>query len=637
MKRSILIIISFMLIFAVCLSAFSVAVTAENEKITNEIESILSYKLKACGATSLQSLVDKELVNTAGQTAEWYALALMQYKNGLDFSRYARALETHAINDQYSSVVSQQKFALILKGLGKESEFVNGIVDKSTGRLGIMSYIFGLHLLNNGCRSELYSRQSIAEKIIALSGKEGWSLTGANADVDVTAMAIQALAPLYADSQSIRQAIDRGLDFLSRAQLESGGYVSYGTENPESTAQVIVALCSLGIDPLRDSRFIKNNKTLFDALLMFKKSDGSFSHSLNSQSNNSATVQTLYSLVAIYRLYNNLSSLYIFDNKAPEAPTQNTSVWTTRGDRYNTAEKTTKRSILSPKSTAPAVVSEIKSTQADTTSAETSTEAATLPTATETATAAESRQAQENNISTKPSAAPKPSQTETTLEQTSLFDVESKATNYSEEPTQAILSFENNHDGGKAIKLALCLAIALAAAISCLILVVKNKKSPINFISIIIIALGLILITAVSDIQTREEFKASPLRVNQEQITVSISIDCSLICGEREDIPKDGVIVSQRSISLPREASVFDALTKVCSECNVHFENASSSYKDAYIKGIANIYEFDFSEYSGWMYKVNGEFPSVGCGSYKLSDGDRIEWLYTKMLGEDLK
>ncbi len=37
------------------------------------------------------------------------------------------------------------------------------------------------------------------------------------------------------------------------------------------------------------------------------------------------------------------------------------------------------------------------------------------------------------------------------------------------------------------------------------------------------------------------------------------------------------------------------------------------------------------------MYRVNGEFPDVGCRSYTLSDGDKIEWLYTTNIGKDLE
>ena len=55
-----------------------------------------------------------------------------------------------------------------------------------------------------------------------------------------------------------------------------------------------------------------------------------------------------------------------------------------------------------------------------------------------------------------------------------------------------------------------------------------------------------------------------------------------------------------------------------------------------YIAGINYIYEFDFGDLSGWVYHVNGITPSRNCGEYVLSDGDRIEWLYTCEIGHDL-
>ena len=56
----------------------------------------------------------------------------------------------------------------------------------------------------------------------------------------------------------------------------------------------------------------------------------------------------------------------------------------------------------------------------------------------------------------------------------------------------------------------------------------------------------------------------------------------------------------------------------------------------AYIRGIAYIYELEYGDLSGWIYRVNGESPSVGCGSYILSDGDRIVWHYSLEQGEDI-
>ena len=62
----------------------------------------------------------------------------------------------------------------------------------------------------------------------------------------------------------------------------------------------------------------------------------------------------------------------------------------------------------------------------------------------------------------------------------------------------------------------------------------------------------------------------------------------------------------------------------------------AGSGASVYVKGIGHIYEYDFGPLSGWMYSVNGETPSVGCGSYKPQPGDYIEWRYSLSLGDDL-
>ena len=36
------------------------------------------------------------------------------------------------------------------------------------------------------------------------------------------------------------------------------------------------------------------------------------------------------------------------------------------------------------------------------------------------------------------------------------------------------------------------------------------------------------------------------------------------------------------------------------------------------------------------MYRVNGEFPGVGCSEYRPKDGDVIEWVYSCDLGRDV-
>ena len=68
----------------------------------------------------------------------------------------------------------------------------------------------------------------------------------------------------------------------------------------------------------------------------------------------------------------------------------------------------------------------------------------------------------------------------------------------------------------------------------------------------------------------------------------------------------------------------------------IHLEFVNTPvYNSAYIEGIANIYEFDCGELSGWMYKVNDWFPNYGSSRYQLQDGDTIVYVYSCDLGRD--
>lgn len=147
------------------------------------------------------------------------------------------------------------------------------------------------------------------------------------ADPDITGMTLQALAPYYNDSNypEVKPAVDRALAVLSTLQKENGGYESWGTENPESIVQVLTALCSLGINPTTDQRFIKNGNTILDALKGFyNPADGGFIHSFASdpdnptavagETNGMATQQVAYGLIAYSRLVNGETSLYDYSD-----------------------------------------------------------------------------------------------------------------------------------------------------------------------------------------------------------------------------------------------------------------------------------------------------------------------------------
>lgn len=139
----------------------------------------------------------------------------------------------------------------------------------------------------------------------------GWSLMGGEAEIDVTAMALQALAN-YQDRKDVAEAVEKGLAVLSERQNDQGGYQYNAAESvsSESVSQVIVALAELGI-ALDDSRFVKNGNTLLDALMQFQQADGGFAHLMDGETDLLATEQAFYALVAANRVAQGESSLYL--------------------------------------------------------------------------------------------------------------------------------------------------------------------------------------------------------------------------------------------------------------------------------------------------------------------------------------
>ena len=138
----------------------------------------------------------------------------------------------------------------------------------------------------------------------------GWTLTGGEPDVDITAMTLQALAK-YREQPEVEAAVERGLAVLSSLQEPDGGYTSWGSSNSESVAQVIVALTELGV-PLDDERFVKNGVTVEDALLRFAQESGAFVHVLDGSGGDDgmATEQAFYALAAIHRAKTGKTTLY---------------------------------------------------------------------------------------------------------------------------------------------------------------------------------------------------------------------------------------------------------------------------------------------------------------------------------------
>lgn len=146
------------------------------------------------------------------------------------------------------------------------------------------------------------------------------------------------------------------------------------------------------------------------------------------------------------------------------------------------------------------------------------------------------------------------------------------------------------------------------------------------------------------------EGKPSPIEpenavITDTELTCTLSVRCDTILKNMEKldkekaelVPTDGVIYAEKEVIFYEGESVFNLLLREMKQNKIHMEFVNTPiYNSAYIEGIANLYEFDCGELSGWMYKVNDWFPNYGCSRYQLKEGDKVEWVYTCDLGRDV-
>lgn len=130
-----------------------------------------------------------------------------------------------------------------------------------------------------------------------------------------------------------------------------------------------------------------------------------------------------------------------------------------------------------------------------------------------------------------------------------------------------------------------------------------------------------------------------------KKVTCNIEIRCDTLAGtgklqnanKEQYIPSDGTILATTTVTVDEGKTVYDVLLSVCRNNGIQLDaQYTQTYGSYYVKGIGYLYEFDGGDLSGWMYKVNGDFPNYGCSSYKVKNGDTIKWLYTCDMGTDI-
>ena len=224
------------------------------------------------------------------------------------------------------TVTDNERIILALTAIGKDPANVGGknlltaLQDRNimqvtdTSKTDINGLVFGLLALNSGN----YTQDSywLVQAILTQRNKDGsWSSsadTKPDGDVDMTAMALQALAPYYneGDDTTVNAAVDKALQWLS-AKYKGKGYTS-----AESCAQVVVALSALQLNANSDSSFVKTvdgapTSVLGDLLRYYLGEGQGFKHAASGKTaDQKATEQALYAMAAYERYCRRTKALY---------------------------------------------------------------------------------------------------------------------------------------------------------------------------------------------------------------------------------------------------------------------------------------------------------------------------------------
>ena len=285
----------------------------------------------------LKSAVPNPIVDSV--KGEWAIIGLARSDASMSTNYYSSyydrvvAYVEEKINNegQLHTVKSTEnaRVALAVTAIGKDPRNVGGhnlltaLNDVTyVNKQGVNGPIWALLALDSK-NYDAPGREALITSILGQQFEDGgWAVTpegstpATTADVDMTAMAIQALAPYYNTRKDVKNAVDKALICLSGKQLGDGRFQSWGTTNSESAAQVVVALSALGIDADKDTRFVKSGNSALDGLLSFAVKTGGFGHDDNVV-NQMATEQAYYALAAYDRFDRKANRLYDMRDVVP--------------------------------------------------------------------------------------------------------------------------------------------------------------------------------------------------------------------------------------------------------------------------------------------------------------------------------
>ena len=478
-----------------------------------------------------------------------------------------------------------------------------------------------------------YKKADLVRYIVKAQNADGSFalIQGSKGDVDITAMALQALAK-HRNENGVEAAVQKAVQWMAAQQKENGGFASYySNDNCESTAQTIIALTALGTDPAAAPFRAEAGTTMLDALLYYHLGDGSFAHEANTYgvltANDLASEQAHLALTAYDRYKQKAAPLY--DMSSTERVDRYAPVITTNGLRTCTTDEKTllftvtasdaKDGSITPKVEVKAgELGEYQELSLHDGQYEVYLGFDRSQTFFRiTATDAAGNTAVEEYVVTyskdpvvKSIRLPKSVQT-AEVGKTLTLEAEVTPDNAknktlawtSSDPTVAAVDENGNvtalRSGTVTITARTCDGSNLAAECKVLCELPQSQQPDDKTIKVTFTLLG--------DTDHGDKKPFHTLRENNLKTWIA-----------------------PVTVTVEKGSSVGDVFAQVLTKHGYTFEGLSKNYISHITTPAGErIGEFTNGNLSGWMYTVNGHHPEVGLNSYILTGGDRIIWHYT--------
>lgn len=329
MKKQMLSVLAVLCVLSMlCLTAFAAPYSSETGKVA------------AWLGNPENTQFDYEETSFVDNLIDWTAFSLARTgKSGpAEYVDYINAAVANSFDKMYPSDLARTVLAVTANGMDAKKIGGHDLL-AALARVDYSSQIY-LSSLNTPLLAmnfkadfpfEASLKNGIVEAILSVQQPDGgWAYCsvdqgyGVYSDADSTSMTVQALAPYYAENEAVGRAVDKALAYLQAQIGATGALEAWGAPSGESTAQFVLALCELGIDPT-GSAYTNNGKTLLDGVKSFITENGG-ARNYQGAEDPLTTYQVLLALNAANRYAENRESVFTYVEKTEEPTTPEPTV-----------------------------------------------------------------------------------------------------------------------------------------------------------------------------------------------------------------------------------------------------------------------------------------------------------------------